>query len=99
MYVQNDWNIKSYWSKSSLFVSDITILHCEDVEDFDTSIPLTNYLFNLCMLYNIFESERAMFINLKDVISSLELCLEREKNANVRIYFVSSVLLMYKKLS
>ncbi|GFQ70672.1 PCNA-interacting partner [Trichonephila clavata] len=57
--------------------TDTVLLHCIDVEGFDESIPLTKFILNLCESFNVFKNERTMFLNLKDLLQAIELCLGR----------------------
>ncbi|PRD21213.1 UNVERIFIED_CONTAM: hypothetical protein NCL1_52458 [Trichonephila clavipes] len=56
---------------------DTVLLHCINVEGFDESIPLTKFILNLCESFNVFKNERTMFLNLKDLLQAIELCLGR----------------------
>ncbi|GFY76182.1 PCNA-interacting partner [Trichonephila inaurata madagascariensis] len=57
--------------------TDTVLLHCIDVEGFDESIPLTKFILNLCESFNVFKNERTLFLNLKDLLQAIELCLGR----------------------
>ncbi|GFT92704.1 PCNA-interacting partner [Nephila pilipes] len=57
---------------------ETVVLHCMDVKGFEESIPLTKFVLNLCESFNVFKNEGYMFLNLKDLLQAIELCLGRQ---------------------
>lgn len=62
-------------------------MHCEDASEFEKSVPLTNYFFDLYLTMNSHKEDKIMFLNLKDLISSIELYLAIQRKKDVS-YFI-----------
>ncbi|GIX77952.1 PCNA-interacting partner, partial [Caerostris extrusa] len=81
-------NVIEYIKTISSSYTDIIILHCIEIEGFNESIPLTKYMLNLCEQLGIFKNERTMFLNPKDFLQAIELCLGRmlnKESKNIKI--------------
>ncbi|XP_054717280.1 PCNA-interacting partner-like [Uloborus diversus] len=63
--------------------NEIILVHCSFLEGFD-SLSLTNYILSLCLLFDLFEDEKIMFLNSKDLILSIKLCLKKFNNKNAK---------------
>lgn len=70
-------NVLGHLKDAGSIETDTVILHCIDVKGFDESIPITKFILNLCESFNVFKNERTMFLNLKDLLQAIELCLGR----------------------